>query len=56
MGDVIVIAIVAVILFFIIRSLVRKKGGCSCDCSQCGCGCGCSCGGVKKEEISDSEK
>lgn len=43
-GDIIIIAVVAVCVFFALRSVVRsrKKGGCSCGCSDCtacpGCG------------------
>ncbi|MBR4288608.1 MAG: FeoB-associated Cys-rich membrane protein [Clostridia bacterium] len=37
MGDFIVIAVIAVICFFVIRSMVkkRKSGSCSCGCSEC---------------------
>lgn len=36
-GDVIILLIVALCIFFAVRSIVkqRKKGGCSCGCSGC---------------------
>lgn len=39
-GDMIVIAVLAVVIFFSIRSLVKQKknGGCCGDCATCG-GC-----------------
>ena len=52
MANVIVILVIAVILFFAIRSIIKKKGGCSCGCSSCNCGCG---GTKKNEESSDSK-
>ena len=52
MANFIVLAVLAVILFFAVRSVIKKKGGCGCGCSECSCGCG----GAKKEESSNSEK
>ena len=51
-ANVVVFLIVAVIVFFAIRSIIKKKGGCSCGCSNCSCGCG----GAKKSEESSSSK
>ena len=47
-GDIIVLAVIAVIVFFVVRSLIKqsKSGGCagSRKCSSGGCsGCGGSC-------------
>lgn len=39
-ADYVILAIIAVAIFFAVRSLVRrgKKGGCGCGCSDCsGC-------------------
>ena len=52
MANVIVILVLAVILFFAVRSVIKKKGGCGCGCSECSCGCG----GTKKQESSNSKK
>ena len=52
MANVIVLLVLAVILFFAVRSVIKKKGGCGCGCSECSCGCG----GTKKEESSNSDK
>ena len=49
-ADIIVIAVLAVILFFVIRGMVRKHkagGGCGCGCS--GCSKACSCGSSDKK-------
>ena len=45
MGDIIVIAVLAVVVAFAVRSLMRqrKKGG----CAGCSCGCG-SCQGCTR--------
>lgn len=46
MTDIIVLLLVAVALFFCIRSIIRnkKRGGSSCGCGCTGCsGCGGSC-------------
>lgn len=47
MTDIIVVLLVAIALFFCIRSIIRNKkhGGSSCGCGCAGCsGCGSSCG------------
>lgn len=43
MGNLIVIAILAVVIGLCIRSMWRshKNGGCSGNCGSCGGGCGC---------------
>ena len=50
-ADIIVLLVLAVVLFFAIRAVIKKKGGCSCGC---GGSCSCGCGG-KKQESSDSK-
>ncbi len=37
MGDFIVLAVIGIVCFFVIRSMVknRKKGTCSCGCESC---------------------
>ena len=50
-ADIAVLLVVAVILFFSIRAVIKKKGGCSCGCGECSCGCG-----GKKTESTDSKK
>ena len=49
-ANAIVLLIVAAIVFFAVRSIIKKKGGCSCGCGSCNCGCG----GSKKKESSDA--
>ena len=52
--DVILIAALALILFFAIRRAVRSRGSCSCGCSSCGgncAACGADCPSRKKDEI-----
>ena len=49
-ANIVVILVLAVILFFAIRSVIKKKGGCGCGCSSCSCGCG----GAKKEDSSSN--
>ena len=51
-ANVVVFLIVAAIVFFAIRSIIKKKGGCACGCGSCNCGCG---GSKKKEESSVSK-
>ena len=46
-ADIVVFSLIAVMLFFVIRGLIKHKGGCSCGCggcSKCGTGSSCSCG------------
>lgn len=50
-ANAVVILVLAAILFFAIRSVIKKKGGCGCGCSECSCGCG----GTKKEDSSNSK-
>lgn len=40
--SVVLLAVVALIVFFIVRSKIRakKSGGCGCGCSGCSCGAG----------------
>ena len=42
LANLIVIAILAVVVAFAVRSIIKKRksgGGCSGDCSSCGCNC-----------------
>ncbi len=41
MADIIICGIILMAVFFAVRSLIKKKGGC-CDCSSCGGNCHCS--------------
>ena len=53
MADIIIITALAVIVFFIVRSQLRKlrKGQCSGGCAGCSGSCGSCCGApVKKAE------
>ncbi|WP_294490155.1 FeoB-associated Cys-rich membrane protein [uncultured Ruminococcus sp.] len=47
--SVVLLAVLALIVFFIVRSKIRakKSGGCGCGCSGCS---GCSCGAGKEKK------
>ncbi|MBR1739370.1 MAG: FeoB-associated Cys-rich membrane protein [Ruminococcus sp.] len=37
-ADIILIAVIAVILFFAVRRVIKNKGSCNCGCAECsGC-------------------
>lgn len=52
MTDIIVLLVIAVALFFCIRSIIRnkKRGDSSCGCAGCsGCSSACACGDKSKK-------
>ncbi|MBQ8995454.1 MAG: FeoB-associated Cys-rich membrane protein [Oscillospiraceae bacterium] len=53
LGSIVVGLVLAVILFFAFRSVIRqrKNGGCNCGMSGCDCGC---CGGRTPKNIGKS--
>ena len=51
LADIIVVAIVAIIAAFCIRTLIHNKKTCGSTCSMCaGCGGGCGCGAPVKHK------
>lgn len=47
MADVIIIAALAMAVFFIVRGQIRRRGQCPGGCAGCGGGSGCPGGGRK---------